>query len=381
MTITITAGNAQATDFFAYLDAFDDSFTPSGRGVFSNVFSGDYAVAETEVTDTADLNSQAVIMGDSVAYSLQTHTVSGTIDDIQFGYGATATDTGQGATVDLSLAEVDFTVAFSPSLDDEDAVNDVIYGILGYATAGATDPLVALIQAEAIIFNGHDGDDTFTSFDQDDTLKGREGDDTLSAAGGDDTLKGGAGKDTLNAGQGDDAVNGGDDGDTINGGKGNDDIKGGKGNDDISGGGGADIISGGNGADVIDGNGGGDEILAGQGADIVNGGKGNDVLKGGKGGDTIDGGEGNDMLTGGNGSDTFVFTGIVGTDTILDFNAGKDVIDLSALSGEANSFNQVLSALTEDGNTLVYDFGNDGDTVLILTGVAMDDLSASDFIL
>lgn len=361
MTITITAGHSGATDFFAYLDAFDDSFTASGRGVFSNTFSGDYAIADAAITDTANMFSQGVIMGDAVAYDLNTHSLSGTINEIQFGYGATATETN-GQT-DLTLAKVDFTVSFSPDLDDPDAVNDIIYGVLGYADPGdgATDALVALMLEEDIIFVGNTGKDIFAAFNGDDTLKGKDGADTLSGGDGDDLIKGGAGKDTLDGGTGDDEVNGGDGADEITGGKGKDSLSGGKG------------------ADTLIGRAGGDEIKGGNGGDIIEAGGGNDVVSGGGGGDWIDAGAGTNIVTGNKGTDTFVFSVDFKTTTITDFKSGKEWIDLSGFD-EVTDFASLLAAMTDTADGATYDLDGDGANVIVLTGVSVDDLSASDFL-
>lgn len=67
-----------------------------------------------------------------------------------------------------------------------------------------------------------------------------------------------------------------------------------------------------------------------------------DLLSGGAGNDTLDGREGLDTLTGGSGADRFVFTRIIDSgataataDRITDFEAGLDVIDLTAIDAVA----------------------------------------------
>ncbi|KRA97542.1 hypothetical protein ASD83_10470 [Devosia sp. Root685] len=69
------------------------------------------------------------------------------------------------------------------------------------------------------------------------------------------------------------------------------------------------------------------------GNDILIGSNGNDILTGGDGDDLLFGGLGNDTLTGGMGHDTFRFAemGTANADTITDFVAGEDTIDLGAL--------------------------------------------------
>lgn len=89
---------------------------------------------------------------------------------------------------------------------------------------------------------------------------------------------------------------------------------------------------------------------------IIRGGHGDDSLGGGSANDTLSGGPGADQLTGGLGEDRFVF-GLIdtGTDTILDFDARDDVIDLSALfwgeSGDARDF--VSVRLDTDQSTAI----------------------------
>jgi hypothetical protein len=85
------------------------------------------------------------------------------------------------------------------------------------------------------------------------------------------------------------------------------------------------------GANTLTGNGGTDLIFGGAGADTLNGGAGVDVLIGGAGNDTLIGGLGNDTLTGGDGNDVFIFNTAIANnvDTILDFVAGTDKIQLS----------------------------------------------------
>ncbi|WP_052304653.1 calcium-binding protein [Nostoc punctiforme] len=57
---------------------------------------------------------------------------------------------------------------------------------------------------------------------------------------------------------------------------------------------------------------------------------GNDNIVGSNSNDTLSGGGGNDILAGGNGTDTFVFDSYnQGVDTIYDFNATNELIQLS----------------------------------------------------
>ncbi|MDC7261904.1 hypothetical protein K0P03_07675 [Shinella sp. HY16] len=60
---------------------------------------------------------------------------------------------------------------------------------------------------------------------------------------------------------------------------------------------------------------------------------GNDVVDGGGGDDVIDGGKGRDKLTGGDGADVFLFRKSSGSDVVVDFGNGEDVLDLTRLKG------------------------------------------------
>ncbi|HSI40101.1 MAG TPA: hypothetical protein VLA00_06085 [Xanthobacteraceae bacterium] len=98
-------------------------------------------------------------------------------------------------------------------------------------------------------------------------------------------------------------------------------------------------------ANRIVGNGAANQLSGSGGNDFLVGGAGNDTLSGGDGDDRLDGGLGNDLLNGGAGSDTFVFTGIVGADTVQGFEAGAlsaDVLEFSG--GFFNSFAELVGA-------------------------------------
>jgi Ca2+-binding RTX toxin-like protein/RNA 3'-terminal phosphate cyclase len=123
----------------------------------------------------------------------------------------------------------------------------------------------------------------------------------------------------------------------------NDDLRGGKGDDTLIGGfgiplygidrlfgeDGNDNLIGGSDSDWLDGGKGRDRVSGGEGRDVVLGGADNDRLLGGRDNDVLVGGTGNDMLTGGSGRDTFTFNSLnEGVDTIRDFSATEDLIDL-----------------------------------------------------
>ena len=110
----------------------------------------------------------------------------------------------------------------------------------------------------------------------------------------------------------------------------------GNGPDAIFGDGGGDIIIGGRGKDVLCGGSGNDVLYGGDRVAEANGDGSNDVLVGGAGNDTLVGGLGYDTLTGCEGNDVFLYRLISSNegDTITDFVAGEDKIDLSALDAD-----------------------------------------------
>ncbi|EIV8467298.1 choice-of-anchor K domain-containing protein, partial [Vibrio vulnificus] len=137
--------------------------------------------------------------------------------------------------------------------------------------------------------------------------------------------------------------------DTVNLGSGNDTVYGGGGNLAAYGGAGNDTLIGGDGNDAL--RGGADN-------DYLSGGRGHDVLRGDSGNDILIGGLGDDILTGGDGADIFKFVDQTGVrdgerDTITDFTAGEDKIDLSdLLHTDQNDSIDSLLASNEIGLTL-----------------------------
>ncbi|MCA0920008.1 calcium-binding protein [Pseudooceanicola nanhaiensis] len=235
--------------------------------------------------------------------------------------------------------------------------------------------------------------------DTSDLLKGTTGNDTIFGGGGDDTLLGLDGTDVIEGEAGDDSIDGGDWGDWLRGDAGNDildgglgadHLRGGEGNDTLLGGGGADDLLGGNGKDRLFGQGGNDTLTGGAsrdrlsggaGDDSLDGGYGNDLLKGGTGDDWLIGGGNDDDLTGGAGEDSFVFvTAQFGDDTIRDFAPGQDQVVLGGAFDEVTDFAGFAAATTQDGDTLVYDLGGDGEAVLRFEGLTLADLAEGDLL-
>ncbi|MEM8505416.1 MAG: hypothetical protein AAF716_19975, partial [Cyanobacteria bacterium P01_D01_bin.1] len=91
---------------------------------------------------------------------------------------------------------------------------------------------------------------------------------------------------------------------------------------------------------------------------------GDDLIRGGAGNDRLVG----DNFSGGIGSDTFVLAAGEGTDTILDFEVGTDLIGLA----DGLSF----GSLTFDGSSILLE----DETLAVLQGVDTTSLDESSFL-
>ncbi|MEG4010550.1 calcium-binding protein, partial [Microcoleus sp. Pol1C5] len=163
---------------------------------------------------------------------------------------------------------------------------------------------------------------------------------------------------------GDDILTGDSANNVLMGMRGNDSLNGSLGNDTIFGGKGSDTILGSSGDDVLFGN---------RGADFVNGDDGNDILYGGKGDDLLNGGLGIDTLVGGMGVDKFLLSTNSGTDTITDFEVGKDLL----VFGNGLSFSQL--AISQDSGATLIRLAQTGEILAFLSGVSASNISAVNF--
>jgi Ca2+-binding RTX toxin-like protein len=311
---------------------------------------------------------------------------------------------------------------------------------------GGDDTLIAA--ASGATLYGDAGLDHLTGSGVNDNLYGGDQNDTIDLGGnstvywdyayggaGDDTITGGtgwvqvsgeAGNDTIDvSGAGANTgkytyVQGGADNDTITGSLGIDYLYGDGGNDTINAGsGGSDVINGGDGSDslILDRSTataaltfnmvsvGATTTLVGNGTTVINvenlrlvGGSGNDSFKTLAGDDTLDGMAGADTLEGGGGVDRFVLHAALGSDTIVDFVAGTDLLrfstaELNIASGDLASRLLNLTATASGANagaellfdnttsTLRYDADGvaGGEVVIaILTGITSS-LTAANF--
>ncbi|MEG5136532.1 MULTISPECIES: calcium-binding protein [unclassified Microcoleus] len=145
-------------------------------------------------------------------------------------------------------------------------------------------------------------------------------------------------------------------------------------NNTASGFGGDDIITGNGGNDTLSGNRGNDIITGGLGNDQLFGGKGDDNLNGGDGDDTLVGAVGADILISGAGRDVFVLGAGAGTDTLLDFQQGQDLIGLT----KGLSFNQLR--ITQGDISTTIEIASSGEVIASFFGILNSPITASDFI-
>jgi Ca2+-binding RTX toxin-like protein len=294
----------------------------------------------------------------------------------------------------VDLINISFTAIGTDSAENIDATpnNDVISG------QGGDDIIRGLPGNDALF--GNDGNDELYGNQGADLLLGNQGKDSIYGGQGNDLAMGGRdndliygdlGSDTLIGDIGDDTLFGGtsnpgsvasDAGDLLFGKDGNDFLHGNAGDDSISGGNDNDTARGGQGDDLIHGDAGndilhgdkGDDSLAGDTEnDLLYGGEGNDILWGGDGGDFLFGGEGDDALIGGTGKDYFVLQSSFGSDTIVDFTDGNDLIGLIG----GLTFDQ-LNITGSNGNTLI---ASGNELLATLTGIDVGLITSADFTL
>lgn len=143
-------------------------------------------------------------------------------------------------------------------------------------------------------------------------------------------------------------------------------------------------------------------IATGTGADAINAGTGDDTIDAGGGNDTVTGGAGSDSITLGAGSDFLVLNSLVGADTVADFAASADKIQLSkavytglgstgALAASAFESNAGLTAAATAAGRVIYDsttgdlyYDADGSggtaAVLVATLTGAPSISATNFL-
>lgn len=201
-------------------------------------------------------------------------------------------------------------------------------------------------------------DDTFNFIEG---ISGSNFDDTLSGDALNNIILGGIGKDFIRGRGGDDSIFGDEGNDVIWGGVGADKIYGGDGRDRVqyseaSSGVLVDLAS----SFLNLGEASGDsyasieDIFGSSYNDRLRGDAGNNTIWGGNGKDFLQGREGDDLLYGGAGSDTFFFVRNWGSDKVMDFEIGIDVINFVNFGIAGDSIGDYFDQV---GSDLVFEFG------------------------
>ncbi|MCL1471350.1 multicopper oxidase domain-containing protein [Argonema antarcticum] len=289
---------------------------------------------------------------------------------------------GKAELIRLQERNIAQSIAISAGLPLQTSGNDLIYGDSGNNDLRGdlgNDSVYGLNENDQI--NGNQGNDMVSGGDAQDTIRGGKDDDIVFGNQGRDMCYGDQGNDTIRGGKDNDLVFGnlgqdilyGDLGnDTVRGGKDDDLVFGNQGQDVLYGDLGNDTVRGGKDNDLLFGNQGQDVLYGDDGDDSLYGGKDNDTLIGGSGNDWLSGDLGNDILTGGDGSDRFILASGNGTDTILDFQDGKDMLVL------ANGLTFAQLTITQNNSATVISIGNT-EVLASLSGIQANLIGVQDF--
>jgi glucose/arabinose dehydrogenase len=133
-----------------------------------------------------------------------------------------------------------------------------------------------------------------------------------------------------------------------------------------------DRLRGRGGNDTLIGLGGRDSLVGNGGNDTLFGGLGNDTLKGGNGDDRLISGNGSDLLEGGKGRDVFGLELGKGRDRMVDFEDGRDRLELA----DGVSFGS-LDFIQRQDDTLIR---SGRDALALLEGIQADQIDRRDFV-
>jgi Ca2+-binding RTX toxin-like protein len=119
-------------------------------------------------------------------------------------------------------------------------------------------------------------------------------------------------------------------------------------------------------------------VDGGAGNGTILGGQGNDSILGGTGADRLDGGASADLIVGGEGDHTFFFGPGSGRDTITDFSATNDKIEIRNVPG-VDDFSDLRIRANANGDVVV-SWGTDANLAAVtLSGVAPASLTSDAF--
>ncbi|MGB3533613.1 MAG: DUF4394 domain-containing protein [Microcoleaceae cyanobacterium] len=345
------------------------------RVTLSSVLTGDQEVPESGDADAIGFSSLMLNgSGDALEYSL---TVSGLDFGLLLGTEPQTPDTGDDVTrihLHDNVRGEGGPVAFglfdlvAPEVGDQDAddLSVVVNADSSVTLSGIweeTDPaVIALSTFVPEIRDAEFGEDiglywnVHTEEFPAGAIRGQlqsgdlSGDDEVVGTDAMDSIGGGAGNDTVAGSLGDDLIAGSIGDDVLRGDRNVRDPQAGEM-------GGNDTLMGGAGNDRLGGKAGNDELYGGEGDDSIWGDAGDDLIRGG---------EGNDQLFGGTGSDLFILAMGEGSDSILDFEVGMDMIGLT------NGLTFEALTLTASGSGTLVELGS--EQLAVVAGVEVDTL-------
>lgn len=211
MPIVIRTATEGGIDHVAAFEGFEAEFVPFEFGIFTDntAFRGDFLSSTAEIGESPDGGARAFLALGKLAYDIGTHTLTGKLDTLVFGWGGFRDpDTGE-----LQIFGPETSIRLRLDSRNGDPVNDIIADLLtdSLGAPGRLSTLAEFLAGEDLRFIGGSGGDgdRFWGGAGNDALIGRSGDDRLRGGAGDDILLGCRGRDRLTGGEGNDLLFGG----------------------------------------------------------------------------------------------------------------------------------------------------------------------------
>jgi Ca2+-binding RTX toxin-like protein/V8-like Glu-specific endopeptidase len=332
----LVVGQSEAVTPSAAYQAIIDTASGASTVVLAADINDSVVASGGPLTLMAGATSGTLVGGSAGA--LFTEAANGGAWDIAFGGGSNTVVAGGGSDT-ISAGSGNNLIFLGSGVSSVASTGtDTIVGGSGAATvsAGANQALV-FAGGAALTFDAGSGVSTVIAGAGGATVQGGSAG-TLFFADGASSYHGGGAADTVLGGSGPLTANGGGGSVLIFGGaNGHNRLTSGGGQATLVGGGGGDVLTATGTANVVLVASSGAETLngtGGSGANIFFGGVGNDLIEGGGGNDLILAGKGNDTLSGGRGVNVFEFVDGYGggTDTITDFSASRDYVELAGFA-------------------------------------------------
>lgn len=201
MAATITVGTSAGLNYDQYLGTSSSSFIYGHTanpaygefyGTGHTVFGGpQHLIAASAVDGTVSPTEKGVLATGDFDYSLSTHTLDGTLNQVEFGYGPKLNSAGLlgvdsyvtlDTATELTIGGLNLTTSGSGA----NTVHSILYGFISDTAAPLTSYLATI--TSGVEFYGNAGNDTFTGYGYADKITGAGGADTLAGGGGADVF-------------------------------------------------------------------------------------------------------------------------------------------------------------------------------------------------